>query len=51
MSIRELAEIMGQHMAAQPEVWVAPVFFKRFEIAKLQALKEPKGDFEGLSSI
>ena len=51
MSIRELAELTGQLVFAQPGVWVPPVFFKQLEIAKSQPTKELHGDYEGLTPI
>lgn len=45
-TIRQLAEVIGYLVAAQPGVWVAPLFFKRLEIAKNEALAVRKGDFD-----
>ena len=35
-SIRHMVEIIGYLVAAHPGVWVAPVLYKRMEIAKMQ---------------
>lgn len=45
-TIRELAELIGQLVAAQAGVWVAPLFFKRLEIAKTMALSSAGNSFE-----
>ena len=45
-SIRHMAEIIGYLVAAHPGVWVAPVYYKRMEIAKNAALSENCGNFD-----
>ena len=41
-----MVEIIGYLVAAHPGVWVAPVFYKRMEIAKNAALSENCGNFD-----
>lgn len=40
-SIRQLAEVIGQLLAAQPGFWTAPLSFKRLESVKDCALRAP----------
>ena len=48
--MRQLAEIIGQMVAAQPGIWVAPIFYNRLEIAKNVALCE-QGNFDATIHI
>jgi hypothetical protein len=50
-SIRRVAEIIGYLVAAHPGVWVAPVFYKRLEIAKNDALSKQCGNFDAEITI
>ena len=46
-TIRQVAEVTGQLVAAQAGVWIAPLYYTRLEIAKKAALLVEKGNFEG----
>lgn len=45
-TIRELAQVIGNLVAAEPAVEMAPVFYRRLEIYKGQKLAEACGDFD-----
>ena len=45
-TIRQLAEVIGHLVAAQPGVWTAPGFIKRLEIAKNSTLKKKRVNFD-----
>ena len=42
VTVRELAQLIGKMVAAQPGVWVAPVFYKRLEIKRNEVEKAIK---------
>ena len=44
--IRPLIEVTGQLAAAQPGVWIAPLFFKCLESVKDCALKAENGNYD-----
>ena len=46
ISIRQLAEIVGTCIAAEPGVDFAPVFYRRADIFKAECLKKSHGNFE-----
>ncbi|XP_053381939.1 uncharacterized protein LOC128549350 [Mercenaria mercenaria] len=46
VSIRELATIIGKLVASEPGVLYAPLYYKKLEIERDQALSKYKGDFE-----
>lgn len=48
VSIRHLAEVIGKLVAAQPGVWVAPLFYKRLEIFKNEMLITHKGNYDSV---
>lgn len=50
-SIRQCAEVIGNLVAAEPGVEIAPLFYKRLEHAKVHALKQAKGNFEGRMEV
>ena len=45
-SIRQLTEVIGQLVAAQPRFWIAPLFFKCLESVKDCALKAENGNHD-----
>lgn len=50
-TIRQLAEVIGQFVAAQAGVWVAPLYYKRLEIAKTAALSCADNRFEAMMAL
>ena len=46
ITIRQLTEVTGQLVAAQPGVWIAPLFFKCLESVKDCALKAENGNYD-----
>ena len=50
-SIRQFAELIGNLVAAEPGVELAPLHYRRLEIAKVQALREHKGSYEATMRI
>lgn len=51
ISIRKLACIIGNLVAAMPAVPYGKLFYRELEMAKILALQEHKGDFEGVTSL
>jgi hypothetical protein len=50
-TIRELAQVIGQIVAAFPAVLWGPLYFRELERVKSQALKLHKGEFESVISL
>jgi len=50
-SIRELAQVIGQLVAAFPAVFWGPLFYRDLEKLKISALKVHKGEFEGITRL
>ena len=50
-SIRQLAEVTGQLVAAQPGFWIAPFIFKRLESVKDCALRAENGNFDAMIEV
>ena len=46
-TIRQLAEVIGSLVAAEPGVMLAPLHYKRLEHENVRALKQARGDYEG----
>ena len=51
VTIQHLAEVIGQLVATQSGVWIAPLFYKRLEILKNRGLTDSKGDFSATVSL
>ena len=51
IKIRDLAELVGQLVASEPGVPLAPLFYKELEIDKTEALNAAKGNFESSMSL
>ena len=51
VSIQFLAEVIGQLVASQPGVWIAPLFYKRLETLKNKALKDNRGDYSAYTLL
>ena len=46
--IKQLAELIGHLVTAQPGVWITTLFIKRLEIEKIRALNASKRKFLGI---
>ena len=45
ITIQTLAEVIGQLVATQPAIWIAPLFYKRLETLKNESLRLCKGNY------
>ena len=51
ITIQFLAEVIGQLVATQPAIWIAPLFYKRLETLKNESLRLNKGDFSAYTLL
>ena len=50
-TIRELAMVIGNLVAAEPGVEIAPIFYRRLESEKTRKVTEAKGDFDSTMTL